>query len=557
MTDIPGNWRPLRVSLARKVLGIAALGIVPGILALVALAAKFPGLQVVLALEHAQIARHVAAGDGLVTDSIRPVSLGVQHGLKHHPDLYHAPLHPLLLGAVFKVLHPSDRVDACFGLLLWIVSILLTFWLARSWFGTGVAVLATAFYGCNAIMLKGALFGLPYPLSAILVLLTTAMALRNPREPETPDAPEQGADFRVVGVGIMAALAAMSHYLLFFFAPAIGLRVVASRRRRDRALFLFLLGFLAMVLPWMIRNFRWGGSPLFSLYWFEALAGTESYPGDSVWRSLAAARTGPWEFVFVHPLQVAAKYLTGMMRFMQEGLSVTNPIVAFLATTALVGSGKETWRGWRLALAGGVALSVGASCLFRAEPEILLAWTPLLSIVAAAQLLGWLSDRVEHLSLRRTWSNLMFAALFREPDNARTALRWAGAIATMAVVSVPLLHFLWVYRAEGRGTTLETQAFARHVPTDATVITDQPARVAWAGRRRAVWLCLLETEWGQIEAGGDRIDASYITPAVATLEGAARAGWWEWIASPHGIYRDLAPIDATPLPGVLRLREAK
>ena len=61
----------------RIVLGGSALVLIPLMLALAVMAAKFRGLGINQAMEQAQIARHVAAGDGLVTDSLRPVSLAI------------------------------------------------------------------------------------------------------------------------------------------------------------------------------------------------------------------------------------------------------------------------------------------------------------------------------------------------------------------------------------------------------------------------------------------------------------------------------------------------
>lgn len=537
----------------RWVLGLAALALVPAVLALITLAVKVPGLVLGQALETAQIARHVAAGDGLVTDSIRPLSLAVQPALKNHPDLYHAPLHPLLLGCVFRLLHPSDRVDECFGLFIWIVSILLTFWLARRWMGTEVALLATAFYGCNMTMLKGAGFGLSCPLSATLVLLLSAWAAPRAWEEDLSAGPEKGSDLRLVGSALVAALLAMTHYLFFFLAPPVGLAIISSRRRRGRAACLFLIGYFALLLPWMIRNLYWARSPIFSFYWYEALAGTETYPGDSVWRSMAAARSGPWEFGFLHPLQEARKVLSGFIRFWQEGLSVTDPVVTFLAVAGLWGGAKEAWKGWVRTLAAGAVVVIGASCLFRAEPEILLAWTPLLSIAAAAQVTGWLADRVSSMTLRRAWSTWA-SSIFRVPEQLRTSLRLAGAVTALAIVAIPLVHYLFVYRSEGAASSWESEPLARLLPAGTVVMTDQPAVIAWAGKHPAVWLCLQEGEWDQIEAGGGRIDAAYVSPAVASLPSAPRASWWGWIASPRGVYRNLVPVDAAPLPGALRLR---
>ena len=67
------------------------------------------------------------------------------------------------------------------------------------------------------------------------------------------------------------------------------------------------MGFLVALAPWMVHNVMRGHSPIFSLFWFEAMSGTDAWPGDSVWRSMSAASTNPLGFVFTHPLQMARK----------------------------------------------------------------------------------------------------------------------------------------------------------------------------------------------------------------------------------------------------------
>jgi hypothetical protein len=538
---------------ARIALSLSALLLIPLVIALIVLAAKFKGLGVNLAMEHAQVARRVAAGEGLTTGSVRPISLALHPNLQKHPDLVHAPAHPLLLGLVFAILHPSDRVAAAFGLLLWAASVILTFWVARRWYGPKVAALAAAFYGGNVAMLKASVLGMPYPLSAMLVLIYAVVAAPDPREEAATS--ETGSDARTIGAGLIAGLAAMTNYLFFFFAPVMGAQMAASRRRRGRAALLFAAGFAAILLPWMIRNLRWARSPFFSFYWYEALAGTDDYPADTVWRSLAAAGTGPWEFAFLHPLQMFRKISTGLLRIWQESLAYTDPVVAFLFVAALArGQGSRPWKGWMAAVTGGMVLSTLASSVFRAEPELLLAWTPLLAIPAAAQLATWVARRVEEVSLRRYWSFRVLPTLFQEPAALRTLLRRSAAAAVLAVIGFPLFHYLWVYRPEPSPLP-DSSAFTQSIPPQATVMTDQPALVAWRGERRAVWLCLEEKDWDQIEAGGGPITATYMTPAAAGMVPSVKAGWWWWISSPRGIYRDLAPVEAARLPGVLRLRK--
>jgi hypothetical protein len=114
------------------------------------------------------------------------------------------------------------------------------------------AALAAAFAACNVAMLKASVLGMPYPLCAVLVLLYAAVAAPSPRDEEPPG--EAGSDARMVGAGLIAALAAMTHYLFFFFAPIVGLQAASSRRRRGRAAFLFLVGFVVLLLPWIMRT---------------------------------------------------------------------------------------------------------------------------------------------------------------------------------------------------------------------------------------------------------------------------------------------------------------
>lgn len=537
---------------ARIALGGAALVLIPLVLALIVLAAKFRGIGVNLAMEHAQIARHVAGGEGLSTGSLRPISLAIHPGFDRHPDLCHAPAHPLLLGLVFRIAGVSERADAAFGLLLWFISVLGTFALARRWYSASIAALAAGFYGCNVAMIKSAVLGLPYPLCALLVLGVAAVAAPGPgADPEAAAKGDSGSPMRLMGAGLLAGLAAMSHYVLFFFAPAVGAHLVLSRRRRWRAALLFLVGLGAAMLPWMIRNYRWGRSPFFSLYWFEALAGTDSYPGDVVWRSMANASTGPWEFVFAHPFQTLRKVLSGLFRFWNEALPVADPMVTFLFAAAVLRS-AGAWRGWLSSVAGGILLSVGASCLYRPEPEILLAWTPILAIPAAAQAASWLTETLGQVSLRRYWSVRLIPSLFRETRDFRALLRRAAALAVLAVVAFPLTHYLWIYRAEP--PAIEAGGLSQLIPAESAVITDQPAAVAWKAGRRAVWLCQDEKEWDLIERGGGRIDAAYLSPSAPALVPASKAGWWWWLASPRGIYRGLSPVESPGIPGVVRLR---
>ena len=100
----------------RVVQWVAAV-LAAALLSLTYTASQFRGLEKREAMDQAQLARHLARGDGFVTSVIRPLSVWQlqQHGwaqsdprlLSQHPDLVNAPLYPWLLAGLFKLLPPT------------------------------------------------------------------------------------------------------------------------------------------------------------------------------------------------------------------------------------------------------------------------------------------------------------------------------------------------------------------------------------------------------------------------------------------------------------------
>ena len=71
---------------------------------------SFNGLSQPMAMDQAQIAREVARGHDLTTKCVRPLAIhqasardGGGVPIQDMYDTYHAPMHPLLLAAVFKL----------------------------------------------------------------------------------------------------------------------------------------------------------------------------------------------------------------------------------------------------------------------------------------------------------------------------------------------------------------------------------------------------------------------------------------------------------------------
>lgn len=538
----------------RPLVGFLILLLAPAGLAALALGPRFRALESFAAMDHAQLARGIFDGQGLSTSVIRPLSLLFKADLSMHPDLYNAPAHPILLGLWYCILHPSDRMTAAFGAGAWILSVWLTFWVARRWFGWPAAALSAVLYASNAAALMVSVGGLPHPLAALGVLAAVALVAPKPErvtrhpqgagEDQGEAPPERLPAWRLWGAGVACAFTVLTHYTLAVLPLALAVYLALSQARKTRALRLFATGFVVPLLPWMLRGFLLTGSPFFSLFWYEALTNTRSYPGESVWRTLSTPPPDPLAFILSHPGEMARKLVAGMVRFREEAPGSMDPAACFLFLAALLGRRWGWW--WRRLLAvvaASMVLFAVFSCLFRPETSLLLAWAPLLAIFGAAHSIGWLSANAGRIALgrvtiRRAWT------------------RYGAYTVILGSATLPLLYIMAVAPRPGSAMLEERLTPLRRVLSpDARVLTDQPALVAWHGKRRAIWLPQSEGDLDALERTLGPVDAAYLTSGLALMPPEEKSAWWMWLAAPTGVYRGLAPTGLSLSGAVLRVRQ--
>ncbi len=527
-------------------LGYATLFLAPPLLMLLVIAAKFQGLREVVAMDHAQLARHLASGDGFVTSVIRPLSLAFHAELRNHPDLYNGPVHPLVVALFFKGFQPTERVAAGAGATLWVISVWATFLVGRRWFGPAPAALAALFYAANIAMISGTVEALPHPTAAIAVLLEVWAAFPDPRDVRPAAEPAEPAElpaWRVVLVGVACAVAALTHHLLVTVAIVLGWHVVTISPRRGRALALFLAGFLGLLAPWALRTAFLTRSPLFNLRWYEVFINTFAAPGESIWR-ITAPPHHPLLFPFRHPLQFALKTLGGVMDFRREFLFVIEPVVGFLFVAALLNqAGRREWVRLLWATGAGLLLLMLGACMLRTEPALLLAWSPVLCVLAAYHLTVWVTDRIGPLAF----------------GDRIVSRRWTrGGVYTLALtlVGVPLGYYVLVSRP-GNDPRLGERVVVleQRLRPGRPVLTNQPELVAWYARRPAIWLPQREEDLLTLEKTFDPLPASYMVSAgPRAYRPDEPGGWWFWLATVRGVYRGLELSTPVPTEGILRIR---
>ncbi len=534
---------------------------------LLVIATKFQGLQSPVAMDHAQLARHLSDGEGFTTSLIRPLSLVFTADVTHHPDLYNAPLHPLVLALFFQMLHPGDRVAAVAGAILWSISVWLTYITARSLFGKNAAAVATVFWGANLAGIVSAVEGLPNPLMAIAVTLAAWVAV-----PRFDDDGQQSyhrmPPWRAILLGAVAGVVFLTHPLLIVVALTLVLFLVMSRHRKWESVLFFGAGFLMAVLPWMIRNAS-VGAPMLGLYWYEALSSTISYPGDAVWRTLSLPQE-PVSFLVGHPLETARKLSLGLADMRAGVFGVIDPVVACLFLGAVFAF-RHTHRRRQFAGIVWVSLLLGGlgACLSRAEPGLLLAWGPLISILAAAQFVNWIHQHVgrgpvpEEPRPAQAESKQVSGVRYKSAKRSifkrlALALPW-NRIGCYAVIfgaaAFPLVFYILIDRpVPGPKPRDEFLPLGRSLREGAVVMTDQPAPLAWYTGHPSVLLVQREEELDRYERVLGPIDAVLATPPLLQVAVNERGDWWPWIVAPRGIYRGLVPAQHMPSSMLLRIR---
>jgi len=266
---------------------------------------------------------------------------------------------------------------------------------------------------------------------------------------------------------MICGLSCLAEYAAAVFAfPVAALVLVGQRENRVRHVALFFVGFMLLVLPWLVRTWAVTGSPLGSLKAYSVAMYGVSHPGASLYRMPEPGDICPVRFVMQHPREVARKTLVNLGS-LESALPAAYGLVLvpLLALSLFLDLGSSTANRLKwtvLAAAALLAVTLAAS-----EPRFDMFYV-LLGPVAALGGAGF----VQALSVRVLSSKAIAAA------TAAILILSAFPLALTALPGAP----------SEKPDRRNLDYLARALPADAVVLTDQPWAVAWYSNRMAVWI---------------------------------------------------------------------
>ena len=530
------------------------------------------------AMDIAQLARNISEGKGYVTDNIRISSIALvekQHNgdsltQGNHPDIVNPPLYPFLLAGLFKLsgihfncndnfyIFMPEVVIAIFNQILFLISLWLTYSIARKIFNLEIALFSTILLLFNDMVWKFSISGLPNMLSLTLILflfknlitfrLENIIDIRKPLDEFNPP---NGTwiYLRCALIGLILGALCLTQYSLgwlilpvtvFIFSTLSGKRrTLASlpisenfrlephflKEYKFGAIFSMLLIFTALTAPWIWRNINVSGLP-FGLATYAPIVETSKLTGTFLERVSTAdilASYGPEQREYINKLRenlpdiiekdiptlggtwLTIAFMAGIfLPFARRGAnSARFLLIVSLCMTAIIQAMTKTY----LSQFNGPIHS----------ENLLFIYTPLVIIFGSA-FIFFAIDQIQ-----------------RELPSLRQMLIWFTGI----ICSLPMILTILPPKAHPLAwppyhpQTIEK--ISSLFSSQEALMSDMPWAVSWYGKQTAFWLPLdADEEFTKINSDSLQIKGIYLTqvtlerPLLDCYQGADQS-WSEFV----------------------------
>lgn len=455
---------------------------------------QFHGIPTEFVMQQAVLARQIARGEGFTTPVNYPQTYAMldARGMafneqRLYPELYHAPLYPLVLAGAFALLPDSvwagrpqppdgwtpDYVVLIVNVLLFWLAMWLVWRLARRLFDTRAAWLAMLASAVSVTLWEQTvmLTGLP----VFLVLLAALFNVLTSIEERLTESPawSRSLGLRAAVLGVLGALLFLTEYsgglVTLVVVGCLAWRIPG--RARWPVLGVFATAFLLLASPWLVRNIVVSGHPLGLAWQNLALKDGDPTAEPAAQRNLATTEAPGLDLN-----KLGNKGLTGLELNLKEriwsggGLMLTAFFVAGLAYRFRHGPVNRVR--WYFAVVLLVLLAGQAFFNSGESPRLPAYYLAPLIIVFGVGFFLVLVDSQSGLSQHWKW---VAAAL----------LLLQGLPLTRDCLEPRKIHFHYPPYFPNLFMELQSDLRARFLPGTG-VATDVPAGTAWYGQVR-VW----------------------------------------------------------------------
>jgi hypothetical protein len=494
-------------------------------------------------MDAAQLARNISEGRGYTTLFIRPLSLYLvqkhneagapvaltnanfdfAHVKTAHPDLANPPAYPVLLAGLMKILpfhyamdlkgafwsdngrfsrYQPDFLIAVFNQLLLMAAIVLTFFLARKLFDSGVAWLsAILMIGCE-LLWRFSVSGLSTMLLLVIFLGLAWCLVKIEELAREPQSRLNRLLWLAVAAGALTGAGALTRYAFgWTIIPVVVFLILFSGQRKAPHALAALGAFVLVLTPWVIRNFAVSGTP-FGTAGFAVAEGTFLFPQFQLERAIHPDLSHMlWLAPYFHKLTTNGQSL------------LTNDLPRF-------GGSWATLLFWT-----GLLLSFRSLAVRRLRYFLLFCLGTFVLVQALGQTqLSVESPEVNSENLLVLLAPLafiygvsLFLTLLEQMNLPVLQLRYPIIGGFVALACLPMILVMLPPKTSPVAYPPyyppEIQQTAGWMNENELMMSDVPWSVAWYGRRQCVWLTLnAQDDFDAINYWIKPVQALYLTP---------------------------------------------
>jgi hypothetical protein len=303
-----------------KIIRVTLYVLILLVIVMVYTATQFRGLKTEESMDLAQLGRNMSVQNGMVTKTVRPLSMWKMQSMNPnedpqiggHPDLFHPPAYPAVLATGFKFfdligVDPFKLPEGGRGVAMpaeqWIILpfnhlfTLLTGWLlfslGKRLFSREIGFLGMTIYYLSNIAWQDSISGLNISMAvffSVAAFQTMVISMLNKRDGES----------KVLWIVpyllsiLFAAIAFLTRYIAIAIVPGLCLfawLMCGRFRGGTRFAVIFVLLFMMLISPWFVRNYKVCGNPL-GMVAYTALADSPRYDSNSLDRDYHPEFTG-------------------------------------------------------------------------------------------------------------------------------------------------------------------------------------------------------------------------------------------------------------------------